>query len=116
MALTIANFTLAAVTIGTTEHSITTNTAGPDSDTGDGMYQLFVAVPAAAVAADIFSIGIYETINGVQYEVDRHYFTGKGAAYGIVLPVLTLGVGWDMTLKKEAGTDRALSCHINKGV
>lgn len=111
---TQAKWALAAVTIGTTEWSITTNSAGPDVETSFGFQSLFVAVPAAVVAADIFSIGIYETINGVQYELDRFYFAGKGTTYGVPVPGFHLGVGWDMTLKKEAGTDRALSAHINE--
>ncbi len=114
MALTIPAYTLNAVTIGTTEHSITTNTAGPDSDTTDGSYQVFIAVPAAVTLADIFECSIYETINAAQYKIDTFTFRGKGATYGIALPSLMLGVGWDATLKKLAGTDRALSAHINK--
>lgn len=111
---TIEKWELSAVTIGTTEWSITTNSAGPDVETDDGFMSLFVFVPAAAVLADKFSLGVYETINGVQYEIDRKYFCGRGVDFAFPYPSLHLGIGWDMTFKKESGTDRALSCHINE--
>jgi len=114
VALTIPAYTLNAVTIGTTEWSITTNTAGPDNDTTDGHFDLFVGVPAAATYADLFEVALYETINAVQYKLDAFPFRGNGAAYGIAYPGLTLGIGWDMTIKKLSGTDRALSAHINR--
>lgn len=112
--MTIATAQLAATqTITTTEHSLTTDTTGPDATTTDGAYQLFLGVPAAATYADTFELRMYETVNGVQYKFDSFVFRGCGAAYGIMLPIPMFGVGWDITLIKLTGTDRDFAWHFS---
>jgi hypothetical protein len=114
MALSIATYTLNAVSIGTTEWSLTTNTSGPDSDTTDGVYEVHIAVPAAATQADLFQVSVYETINGTQYKYNSFTIRGTAAAFLWQLLGVSLGVGWDVTIKKLTGTDRTFSAHINK--
>lgn len=46
-------------TVTTTEWSLTTDTAGPDADTNDGVYQCFVDVSAMA-NGDSFRFRAYE--------------------------------------------------------
>lgn len=112
--MTIATAQLASTeVISTTEWSLTTDTAGPDATTTDGAYQLFLGVPAAATYADIFELRLYETVNAVQYLFDSFVFRGKGAAYGIMLPIPMFGVGWDITLIKLSGTDRTFAWHFS---
>jgi hypothetical protein len=113
MALTVPAYTVSE-SVGTTEHSMTTDTAGPDTDTTDGVYQAFIRTPAAAVRADVFEWAVYETIGGTQVKTGSAVLVGTGAETGWTGPALTLGVGWDMTLKKISGTDRTLVGHINK--
>lgn len=115
MSITIAAYTWTE-TVSTTEWSMTTDTAGPDSTTADGRFQPFVSVPSAAVAADEFEVALYETINAVQVPIQGYKFVlkGTGAAYGWAGPEMVLGVGWDWTIKKLVGTDRALAGHINQ--
>lgn len=113
MAITIAAYASTGTSIGTIT-SMVTNTAGPDSETTDGMWQPFIGVPAAATAADIFEVNYYETIDATQYIVWTGTFRGQAAAFAWVGPSMLLGVGWDMTLTKVAGTDRTLEWHINK--
>jgi hypothetical protein len=113
MAITIAVFASTGTTIGTIT-SLVTNTAGPDSETSDGMFQPFIHCPAAATAADIFTVKFWETIDATQVILWEGSFRGRGAAFGWVGPSMLLGVGWDITIEKAAGTDRTIEWHINK--
>ncbi len=112
--MAIATAQLAATqTITTTEHSLVTDTTGPDSGTTDGAYELFLAVPAAATFADIFEIKYYETINAVQYVLETYTIRGRGAAFAETYPIPMLGVGFDVTLIKLSGTDRDFAWHFS---
>ena len=113
MAVTIAAFASTGTSIGTIT-SMVTNTAGPDSETTDGLFQPFVLIPAAATPADIFEINYYETVNATQLIVWTGTVRGQGAVFGWAGPAMMLGVGWDMTIAKASGTDRTLLWHINK--
>jgi hypothetical protein len=115
MTITVEAFTGSAVTIGTTENSMTTNTAGPDVDTTSGIFQAFVDLNALA-AGDAFQFKVYEkTITGgTQRAVYTAQFGNAQNDAIWVSPTLILGVGWDMTLKKLSGTDRAITWRISK--
>jgi hypothetical protein len=96
-------------TVGTTEHSFTTDTAGPDSDTTDGVFQGFFDVSTLA-AGDQFQFRVYEKVNsgGTQRIVYEAILTGAQAQPIFVTPSLILLHGWDMTWDKLAGTDRSI--------
>lgn len=105
-------------TVGTTEHSFTTDTAGPDAATVPGVYQAFIDVNALA-AGDVFELTFYETVassGGTQRVVWKHTLTGPYSRPVLVLPSFIAGVGFDMTLKKIAGTDRLINARIAKAV
>lgn len=99
-------------TVGTTEHSMTTDTAGPDLTTTDGIFQIWVDV-SAMTAGDQYQIRIYEkvTSGGSQLKVFESVLTGVQPG-PFVSPSLILLHGWDATLDKLAGTDRALTWSI----
>lgn len=100
-------------TVGTTEWSLTTDTSGPDADTTDGIFQCFVDLHALA-AGDTFLFKVYEKVlsGSTQFAVFQAYFTGAQAQPNWVSPSLILLHGWDMTLKKIAGTDRSIDWSI----
>lgn len=105
-------------TVGTTEHSFTTDTAGPDAATVPGVYQAFIDVNAIA-AGDVFELALYEKVassSGTQRLVWKHVLSGAYSRPALALPSFIVGVGWDMTLKKIAGTDRAINARIAKAV
>lgn len=115
MAITIDAFE-GSETVGTTEHSMTTDTAGPDTDTTEGVFQAFIDLNAVA-AGDTFRFAVYETVattSGTQRMVYTAEFTGAQASPIWASPSLLLGVGWDMTLKKIAGTDRSIVWRISQ--
>lgn len=111
-------FTGSAVTISTTEWSLTTGTSGPDVETSDGIFQCFVDLGTAIAAGDVFEFRCYEKAlsGGTQRLCYSARVAGAQSAPIWASPCLVLINGWDMTLKKIAGTDRAMDWSIRKVV
>lgn len=101
-------------TISTTEHSLTTDSAGPDANTTAGVFQAFIDLSALA-AGDEFVFKVYETVRtgDTQRLVYTATFCGAQGTPVWVSPTLILGVGWDMTLDKVAGSDRVINWRIS---
>lgn len=108
-------YELDGVTVGASELSIVSGTTSLQTVTDDGVYQLWIDAGNMA-KGDEFRVRIYEkveatggtkkvcfttTLLGVQSEV-------------FVTPTLILMHGWDMTITKIAGTDRAFDASIRK--
>lgn len=116
MAITISAFT-GSETVTTTEHSMTTDTAGPDADTTDGAYQAILDLSALA-NGDKFEFRAYEKV--LAAGTQRCFFyqafnDAQGAdSANWMSPTFMLGNGWDFTLKKLAGSDRNIDWSINK--
>lgn len=91
--------------VSTTEHSMTTDTAGPDVDTTDGIFQIFLDV-SDMVAGDELQIRVYEKCRSgdTQRIVYQSSLFGAQADPIFVLPSLMLLHGWDATLDAIAGT------------
>lgn len=91
--------------IGATEHSLTTDTAGPDVDTTDGIYQVFLDV-SDMVAGDALAITIYEKVRAgdTQRIVWQEILVGVQSTPIWVSPSIILMHGWDVTLDAIAGT------------
>lgn len=102
-------------TIGTTEWSLTTNTSGPDAETSANAYQCLLDLNAVA-NGDIFEFKVYAKV--LSSSTQRVVYSARIAnAQGNPIwasPVLILIHGWDMTLKKIAGTDRSVDWSIRK--
>jgi hypothetical protein len=116
MALTIEYDTLDDVTVGATELSIISGTTTLQTVTVDGVYQLFVDDRSNMTKTEEYAIRIYETVLAADAS-KRQIFkaTIKGVqSEPFVSPFLMLGNGWDMTLQKIAGTDRAFSARISQ--
>lgn len=116
MAITISAFT-GSQTVTTTEHSLTTDTAGPDADTTDGAFQAILDLSALALG-DSFEFRVYEKVLAAGTQrcfgvwVFNHAQGTDNANW--MSPTFMLGNGWDMTLKKLAGTDRNIDWSIHK--
>lgn len=109
-------YTMSAVSISSTEISIVSGTSTLQNITTDGVYQLFVDPVAAGMAkGDVFTIRVYEkTLSG---STKRVVFTAslQGAQSEVlVVPPLVLIHGWDMTIQKNAGTDRSFDASIRQ--
>lgn len=102
-------------TVSTTEWSLTTDTAGPDTETSDGIFQVFLDLSAVA-AADVFEFRVYEKVlaASTQRKVFAARFADAQADPVWASPSLVLLNGWDMTLIKISGTDRSIDWSIRK--
>jgi len=100
-------------TVSTTEHSLTTDTAGPDADTTDGIFQCFLDLNALAVG-DAFVLKLYEKVRAADTQrlIESWTFTGVQGSANFATPAVILLHGWDFTLIKIAGTDRAITWSI----
>lgn len=101
--------------VTTTEWSLTTDTSGPDADTTDGVFQIFLDVSAIA-AGDLFRLRIYEKVRSgdTQRVIYDAYIGGPQMTPIWVGPSLILMHGWDVTLIKISGTDRTITWSIRQ--
>lgn len=91
--------------VGATEHSCTTDTAGPDVETSDGVFQVFLDV-SDMIAGDQLQIRIYEKVQSTSTQriVFQAILTGAQSEPVWVSPSLILLHGWDVTLDALSGT------------
>ena len=108
-------FELDGVTVGTTELSIVSGTTALQTNTDDGVYQLYVD-PSVMTKGDQFAVRIYEKVEATGGTKRQVYeaILGDQNLENLVTPMLTLMHGWDMTIQKIAGTDRAFDASIRK--
>jgi hypothetical protein len=111
----ITEYASGTATVGTTEWSLTTNTAGPDVQTDDGVYQFFLDM-SALVAGDQFVLVVYEKVlsGGTQRVVFRAFIANAQSDPVWVSPSLVLMHGWEATIVKMAGTDRSIDFSVRR--
>jgi hypothetical protein len=82
-----------------------TDSAGPDAETSDGVFQLFLDL-SDMVTGDELQIRIYEKVQstGTQRVIYQSNLIGPQSPPSWVSPSLLLMHGWDMTLDAIAGT------------
>lgn len=104
-----------SATIGTTEYSLTLNsTSGvPAAKTDKGTISLVLDVNALA-AGDQFLVTLYDKCRSgdTQRKSATWMIAGAQAEPIFMTPPLMIGEGWDMTIKRIAGTDRAIGSEI----
>ena len=102
-------------TISTTEYSLTGNSTTIQTQTTDGVYQCFLDLTNLTIT-EIYELKIKEKVisTGTQNTVYRATFTGPQAAPYTSIPSLLLLHGWDITMDKISGTDRAISWSIRQ--
>lgn len=113
MTINVSAFTGSAV-IDTTEWSLTGNAAGPLEESSDGVYQAFVDLANMQVG-DTYAVRVYEEVlnsAGAQRLVFEAEYSGVQATPIRPTPPLFLGIGWDVTVQKIAGTDRLIDWRI----
>lgn len=114
MAVTQA-YEIDGVTVGATELSIVSGTTTLQSVAVAGAYQLFIDAGTMA-KADEFRVKIYEIVEatgGTKKVLTQWSLQGVQTEI-FVTPTFMLMNGWDMTIQKIAGTDRAFDASIRK--
>lgn len=110
MALTIG--TPDSATIGGTEYSLPADSTTLAAQTDD--CHLYVNVDWNAVAAgDLFRLRVYEKIDGTNQRVMFERFV-DAPVIDPPYDIGPVGVGWDVTIIKLAGTDRAIAWRLDK--
>lgn len=110
-----AVYEIDGVTISTSEISIVSGTTTLQTITDDGIYQVWVDFSAMA-KGDEFIFKFYEKVEatgGTKRVLFEQSFLGAQSNI-FVTPTLICLNGWDATLTKLAGTDRALDAEIRK--
>ena len=94
-------------TVGSTEFSLVNGSTTLAAATGDGVMQ--GSIDASAMAAgDVYELNVYEKVRGSDSKLKfMPTITLNGAqTTAVVIPAFIMLYGWDVTLKKIAGTDR----------
>lgn len=101
------------VTISVTEIGLTNGTSTIASNTDDGAYSVVLDLGAVA-AGDEFQFAYYEKAHDSDTAVKQILANFKGTVPGseFVMPPITLGNGFDWSLKKIAGTDRSIGWSV----
>jgi len=108
-------YELDGVTVGASELSVVSGTTSLSTITDDGVYQLWIDAGTMA-KADEFRIKAYEKVEGTggTKKVFAQWSLMGVQTEIFVTPSFILINGWDFTIQKIAGTDRAFDASIRK--
>jgi hypothetical protein len=108
-------YELDGVTISTTEISIVSGTSSLQTITDDGVYQLWIDANTM-LKGDEFLIRLYEKVEetGGTKRVFAQWRLQGVQTEIFVTPTFILINGWDMTIIRTAGSDRAFDASIRK--
>lgn len=99
-------------TVSTVEFSLVSGTTTPSPQAVPCVMQAFASTTSMA-AGDAYQATVYEVINGTSVPIWQAVYTGAQPT-AITTPAIVVSDGWEVTLKKLAGTDRAFKCSIRK--
>ena len=102
-----------SATIGSTEYSLPNDGTTLTARTDQGCYQLYLDLADLALG-DEYELKVYEKAvsGGTQRLAFKATFANAQVEPLYVAPSLMLKHGWDMTMKKLAGTDRSIAWSI----
>lgn len=105
-----------SATISTTEISLVSGTSTTQSITTDGIYQVFLDLNALA-NGDVFELRVKEKVRSS--DTQRIVFlmsfaNAQTSQPNAATPSLILMHGWDITIIKISGTDRAIPWSIRQ--
>ena len=108
-------YELDGVTVGTSELSIVSGTTTLQAVIDDGVYQLWIDAGNLA-KGDEFKVRLYEKVEatGGTKKVFFQVTLSDVQSEIFCTPTFILINGWDMTIQKIAGTDRAFDASIRK--
>lgn len=108
-------FTALALTVSTTEISLVSGTTTLQTNSTAGIYQLFLDTNTLT-ATESYALKIKEKVGaaGTQRILQSILLTGVQATPVYVSAAMQLMNGWDITLTKLSGTDRAFDYSIRQ--
>src|SRR5262245_11268327 len=102
-----------SATIGTSEYYLASDSTTKTSQTDDCILQAWIDF-GAMQSGDQYEIKFYEKINTVERSVGLGVLSGAQAS-PFVTPSFIVGEGWEISVKKLAGTDRSIGWSLRKG-
>lgn len=105
------------VTITNTETSLAVDGGSTTLQTltAEGLYQLFLSGKASMVKGDEFTLRFYEKAEAnAAKEIFLTAILSDAQSEMLVSPEFHLGAGWDITLQRTAGSDRAFYWTIRR--
>lgn len=115
MAIDLEYAALDGVTVGSSELSVISGTTSLATATDVGVYSLFVDDLANMTKTEEYRIRIYEKVHSGGTKKAFFVVTIKGVqSEPFVSPAFPLGLGFDATLQKIAGTDRAFDATLRQ--
>jgi hypothetical protein len=105
----------AALTVSNTELSLVSGTSSLQTITTAGVYQVFLDPVTNLAKGDEFSLKIYEKARsgGTKRVVFQMKISDAQAELWCTPPLMLIN-GWDVTLIRTAGSDRAFDYSIRK--
>lgn len=109
-------YELDGVTVGASELSIVSGTTSLQTVTDAGVYQLWLDDGGNMAKGDEFKVRLYEKVEatGGTKKVFFQQTISDAQSEIFVTPTFILMNGWDMTIQKVSGTDRAFDASIRK--
>lgn len=102
-----------SATIGTTEYFLASDSTTATYQTADCILQAQIDLTAMA-AGDQYEIKVYEKVDGTNVKaIYRSTLTGAQTD-AFVAPSFLVGNGWEVSVKKLAGTDRSIKWSLNR--
>lgn len=102
-----------SASISTTEYFLASDSTTATYQTTDVVLQVYLDLGAMA-AGDEYEIKIYEKVDGTNAEVIYRATLNGAQSQMWVSPAFILGVGWEVSLDKLAGTDRTIPWTLAK--
>lgn len=99
--------TQSSATIGTSEYFLASASTVATYQTADVILQVYLDF-GALTAAEEYDVRIYEKVDGTNAETFYYAKVQGVQSFMWVSPAFVLGVGWEVSVKKIAGTDRSI--------
>lgn len=108
-------YSQSALSVSTTELSLVSGTSTLQTVTTAGIYQLWLDPVTNMAKGDEFLVKVYEKVlTGGTKRVVWSACISDAQSTLFVMPTLILMNGWDMTIQRTAGSDRAFDASIRK--
>lgn len=103
-----------SATISTTEYFLASDSTSASYQTTDCIMQAQIDF-SAMVAGDAYEIRVYEKVDGSNAKLLFPVATLVGAqSNAYTVPAVIVGSGWEVSVKRTAGSDRSIKWTINR--
>ena len=103
-----------AASIGSSEYFLASDSTSASYQTVDCVVQALIDLSNLA-AGDQYEIKVYEKADGTNARIMyQATVTGAQSPPIFATPAFVVGTGWEVSVKKLAGTDRSIGWSLNK--